>query len=156
MSTIPTEARTVAASGARVYEWIPQDDVRVRPEHAARWPASSWLSGTVIKVTALDSAREAQRDQWAAFVRGRRLRKRMKRAQRTTAPDWSHNLRCFVLELQRDPAAVLLTSGCRCPACRTDVRNAVDIDGWPNVNLTRGPGRSTRAQRKHLLTKRLP
>ena len=130
------------------YRWTPTNDERLRTAHAAHWPAPSWLSGTVIKVTALDSAQKAQRDQWEAFVRGRRLRKRMTRAQRTTAPDWRNNLRCFVLELQRDPAAVLFTSGCRCPACRTDVRNAVDIDGWPNFNLTRGPGRLTRAQRR--------
>lgn len=128
------------------YIWTATNDERVRPEHAARWPQSPW--SWPYRLSDLERLNAEQREKWAAFVRGRRLRKRMKRAQRTTAPDWRNNLRCFVLELQRDPAAVLLTSGCRCPACRTDVRSVVDVDGWLNFDPTRGPRRLTRAQRK--------
>lgn len=153
MITIPNEAKAVAAPGARVYEWIPQTDASIRPEHAARWPRSPW--SWPYRLPDLERLNAEQREEWAAFVRGRRLRKRMKRAQRTTAPDWRNNLRCFVLELQRDPAAVLLTSGCRCPACRTDVRSVVDVDGWPNLDLTRGPRRLTRAQHKAVTLVRL-
>ncbi len=120
------------------YRWTPTHDAR--PRH--------WPHGAVLKVTAPSSTHEAQQAQWQAFVQARRLSKRMKRAHRTTAPTWANNLRCFVLELQRDPEAVLLTSGCRCPACRTDVRTTVDIKGWPDFNLTCGPRRITRAQRK--------
>lgn len=172
MSTIPTEAKAVATSGAgpdwRIpsddrtvtidatitiavppaeleHKWTPTNKDRIRPEHAARWPRSPW--SWPYRLPDLERLNAEQREKWAAFVRGRRLRKRMKRAQRTTAHDWRNNLRCFVLELQRDPAAVLLTSGCCCPACRTDVRSVVDVDGWPNFDLTRGPGRSTRTQR---------
>lgn len=128
------------------HKWKPTSDEPIRPEHAARWPRSPWP--WPYRLPDLERLNAQQREEWAAFVRKRRLSKRMKRAQRTTAPDWRRDLRCFVLEVQRDRAAVLLTSGCRCPACGTDVRNIVDIGGWPDFNLTRGPRRLTRAQRK--------
>lgn len=135
------------------HKWKPTNEDRIRPEHAARWPRSPWT--WPYRLPDLERLNAEQREEWQAFVRGRQLSKRLKRAQRTTAPDWHHNLRCVVLELQRDRAAVPLTSGCRCPACRTDVRTVVDIGGWPDFNLTRGPRRLTRAQRKAATAGRL-
>ncbi len=127
------------------YHWTSNNDERVRPEHAARWPRSPW--SWPYRLPDLERLNVEQREQWAAFVRARRLRKRMRRAQRTMAPDWRNDLLGFVLELQRDPAAVLLTSGCRCPACCAHAATHHPLRD-PNRDLTRGPRRLTRAQRK--------
>lgn len=124
------------------YIWTATNDKRVRPEHAGL------RSGEPPLRPATETERaEEQRAAWFARVRALRLFKRSKRLGRTTAPDWRNDLLSFVLELQRDPAAVLRTSGCRCPACCTRAANHHQIRG-PNRDLTRGPRRLTRAQRK--------
>lgn len=147
--TIEAKITIAVPSSGLGHKWTPTSDEPIRPEHAARWPRSPWpWPYRLPDLERLNAEQREEWEEWEAFVQRRRLSKRMKRAQRTTAPDWRHNLRCFVLEMQRDRAAVLLTSGCRCPACRTDVRSVVDIDGWPDFNLTRGPRRLTRAQRQ--------
>jgi len=118
-----------------------RDDFRWTPTHDAR--PRHWLHDAVVKVTAPSSAREAQQAQWEAFVRCRRLTKRMRR------PDAGlGGLRCWTSPLDR-PINVQLTQSCRCRVCREGARQ---IAASPNPDLTRGPRRLTRAQRKATAT----
>lgn len=125
------------------YTWKATNDERVRPEHAGL------RSGEPPLRPATETERaEEQRAAWFARVRALRLFKRSKRLGRTTAPGWDRPPRCVVRELQHDSDAVArLRSGCRCPACCTRAATHHQLRG-PNRDLTRGPRRLTRAQRK--------